>query len=793
MSFPFRTFLTHSLSVLGLLLGILFPATTLAKSNRSLDGTVTTADQQPLEDAQVYLYEVKRGTVTDENGNFHFDDLPAGSFTLSVSYTGYKTITQIVDLRNESPQKLDISLERTTLSTEPLLVTGSSVTATSNIPLDTRVITQEQLSEQGNLTLWQSLEAEGGVNLITNGPGIERPMIHGVTTDRIQIINRGTEYHYQTWDPESGLSMDGNATQQVEILRGPATLEYGGGALGGVVSLAQDRSAPVGQTLGHYQLGLYSNTLGINNQLSLRKATKRNFFGFSAGFNSQADYRPGAEEDEVQATGEEEEKVENSRFNDLQFQLNGGLKRDWGTTELIYEFQRHKNGIVEVPMLYGPTMGNEEEEEGRSIHRPYHGLTNHALISKTDWFRGNSQIHLMLGLQRNRQQEFEEEYGTGSGEEEAAMDLTLNSLNYEAKLIQQWTSKLEMQTGFEGSVRQNISKGEETFVPNADLLEAGAFAILNWKPIDNLTLRGGLRYDLSTIQTEAPEEGNAGSRIEGVPLSIDKQYSNAGGSLGLAYHFAPGSVFKLNAGLGYRMPNIAELTADGILMEQQRYYVGDNDLSPERNWELDASLNHENRNLTVNLHGFYSNYANYITPYQRSSVFYISSPSGVISVYPIFEYRQYAAKIYGGNAGVTLHPEVLPWVSLKSDFQMTIGKNEDTGNPLYRMPAHRWSNSIRLHTDEMGSLIRPEFEVAVRKYFEQDRVAATEDPTEGYLLTDAYLRTSLPVASTQLRFTLAAHNLFNVRYVSHLSLLKEQYVANMGRNITLTARIPFHL
>lgn len=769
----------HATFFWGLLLClVVMLSPSLAQAQRQATGTVTNGQNKPVINAEVYILELNRGTVTNQQGHFSFDDLPARKLTFTVSHVGYQTNTQTIDLGKKAQGSITIQLDRRVVKNSPVLVTGNRVQKATHLPLSSTVIGSDKLASSTEPTLWDLIEKEPGVDLQTNGPGIERPVIRGLSTKRIKILNRGTEYDYQQWDPESGLSMDGSNTEQVEIIRGPATLMYGSGAMGGVISLAQDRPAPNGQTTGAYRLGLYSNTYGINNKVSLKSGHNNYFWGFSGSFDSHADYETGGET-----------LIRNSRYNNLQLQANAGISRSWGTSRLTYEYLQHQNGIVEneeeemIP-------GEEEEEKGREIERPYHNLVNHSLTSETNWYRGKTHLNLTLGLQSNNQQEFEPKSSSGGSEEEAAMDLTLNSFDYQASITQQMGPTVEVTTGVQGDLKSNESKGEETFVPAANYFETGLFAIANWEANDALTLNGGARYDFHSVATHEPEEGGEGQRYFNVPQETDREFSHASGSIGLSYHPADRWTIKSNLGIGYRTPNIAELTADGPLREVHRYIVGDNALNAETSLEGDLRLEFAAANFSLSASGFYNAINNYIYQEQRGLITVVPT-NGQPETYPVFLYRQDQSTLYGGEAGLSVHPQAMPWLQLDSEFSLVIGRNEALDAPLPMMPAPSLNNTITLQKASIGSLHQARFSLSLRRFFKQDRTASFEEETPAYWLTDLSLGSQISLGSLPLQLTLAVNNLFNVQYISHLSLLKYEDIRNRGRNISLTARIPF--
>ena len=280
-----------------------------ARAQKRIRGQVVNEDQQPIANADIYIPELQKGVPSDKDGAFHFTNLPARKLILIISHVRYQETIVSIDLSTKSDQNITATLQKRTVRNEPILVTGTRIKDVRQVSLPVTVIDQRNLGNDPEPTLWDAVSQLPGVALQTNGPGVERPVIRGLSARRIQVINRNIEYDYQKWDPESGLSMDGNNTHQIEILRGPASLQYGSGAMGGVISLAQGRPAPAGKTRGNYRVGLFSNTLGINNRLALNSGHENYYWGFSGSYDSHADYQTG-----------EGETIRNSRYNNLEMQ-----------------------------------------------------------------------------------------------------------------------------------------------------------------------------------------------------------------------------------------------------------------------------------------------------------------------------------------------------------------------------------------------------------------------------------------------------------------------------------------
>ncbi|HEX8903880.1 MAG TPA: TonB-dependent receptor, partial [Longimicrobiaceae bacterium] len=208
-----------------------------------LTGVVTDSAGRPLSDATVAIGALSRATRTGPDGTFTFRSLPAGTYHLDVSLLGYAPEHATVTL----PASGDAPAVRVTLRSTALALQGVVVTGTPNAsdPLRvTQAVTQvsgKQLDRSLGSTVAQTLAREPGIDTRYNGPAAATPVIRGLSGDRVLVLQDGQ----RTGDlsgaaPDHGLSIDPLAATRLEVVRGPASLLYGSGAIGGVVNVIEE-------------------------------------------------------------------------------------------------------------------------------------------------------------------------------------------------------------------------------------------------------------------------------------------------------------------------------------------------------------------------------------------------------------------------------------------------------------------------------------------------------------------------------------------------------------------------
>ena len=292
-----------------------------------------------------------------------------------------------------------------------------------------------------------------------------------------------------------------------------------------------------------------------------------------------------------------------------------------------------------------------------------------------------------------------------------------------------------------------------------------------------LKLQSGIRYDNKTISTK--EIGLPGDPWIYRP-ALDKNYGSFSGSFGTTYNYSEKLLFRANFAAAYRTPNLAELTSNG--QHETRYEIGDQNLRPEDAREADISIHYHKENFTFEIAGFYNMINNYI----------FLSPTGdtTSSGINIYRYTQANSAMFGGEADLHIHPEKLKWIHFETTFSSVIGKQRN-GEYLPFVPAHKLRIELRAENENLFVLKKPYIAIYSTTAFDQNNTAPDETKTLGYTLIDISVGFALKAKNQSMAFSLCANNLFDKKYIDHLSTLKEVGFFNSGRNIALSLRIPF--
>lgn len=712
--------------IISCLLGL---ALTNAYTQNTLQGIVTDSDSNTgIAFANIYFPQLEKGAATDENGRFKIDDLPNGTYRIVCSIIGYGTFSQGIDLPYEGD--LDIQLSATAIEMEGVVVSTPFHKLQSDNVMKVERLTLESLKGKGQTTLAEGITNIPGASSVTTGLSIGKPVIRGLSGNRVLVYTQGIRLENQQFGDEHGLGINASGLESIEVIKGPASLLYGSDALGGVLYLNPEKFAAQNETHGDLNVDYFTNTQGLNTNLGFKTSGKNLKFILRGGLSEHSDYDT------------EDYRVTNSRFKEQDLKTALGYQSTRFKTELRYNFNGSELGIPEE-------LGEQSTDKDPLL--PFQEIDNHILSSKSSVFFSNSSMDVNLGYIFNDRKEFAEEL------DEAELHMKLKTFNYDLKYNLPELGKLETIVGIQGMHQTNANFGEEELIPDATTNDFGilAHSHIHFEAVD---LHMGLRFDNRNIS---------------VDNGIDRSFNSFNGAFGLKFDMFKTIATRINLATGFRAPNLAELTSDGVHEGTNRYEIGNPDLDNEQNFQLDFALEFRNEHFEVSAGAFYNRINDYI---------FISPDGSFIDGDPVYNYLQDDAKLYGGEFGLHLHPHPLDWLHFESSFETVTGA-QDNEDPLPLIPANTLSNTLRFDLKE-GWLKQGYAFMTLRSTFAQDDVSQFETRTGGYSLLSAGLGGNMSLLKHDLQLSISVTNLFNKAYISHLSRLKPDGIFNMGRNFS---------
>ncbi|WP_324719080.1 TonB-dependent receptor [Salinimicrobium sp. HB62] len=754
-----------------IIFGLLLLVVSNAFSQYSLNGKIIDSDSnQPVIGATVQLQKPERAAITDLSGEFLFQNLSEGSYTLIISSLGYGTKTVKANIPEDG--EIRIELSPTAIEMEEVIVSTPFHQLQSENVMKVERVTMENLERTGGNRLTDGLSQIAGVETITTGAGIGKPVIRGLSSNRVLVYAQGVRYENQQFGDEHGLGLSSSGIESIEVIKGPASLLYGSDALGGVLYLNPERYAPADSTIVDAETTYYSNTEGFEANAGIKSSGENFSYLLRGNFGSFSDYETGAGE-----------RVTNTRFTEYDLKGGVGFRNDSYKGDLRYNLNSSFVGIPE---------GIEAQTTSKSKMEPYQQVDNHILSLENSFYFNDSSLDFKIGYLFNNRKEFEEhhedeeheeeeheeehEEEPGHSEGEPALEMHLETFNYDLKYNFPAHGKFETIIGVQGMFQTNTNLAEEILIPDATTTDAGILATTHYH-LEKIDFQAGLRYDFRRISANGYENHELETEVP----ALEREFNSYNGAFGVKVDLTSHFTSRLNLATGFRAPNLAELTSYGSHHGTNRFEIGNRDLDNEQNYQLDLALEYRNQHFEVSTNAFYNSINNYI---------FLNPTGGTMDENPVFEYLQNDAKLYGGEIGLHIHPHPLDWLHIESNYELVIGE-QDNGNHLPLIPAQSVLNTIWVELPEGKNFRNGYASLSLKSVFDQERTGLFETETSGYSLLNAGVGTSLALNSMELNFRLTGTNLLDKTYISHLSRLKPEGIPNMGRNISLGVGVKF--
>lgn len=754
-----------------------------------LSGAVVNEAGEVIAGASVLLHELQRGRVTDEGGRFSFANLKQGDYHLHVHFLGFAALS--LDVRLQQDEQLHIVLKASTLELQEILIENDlTKTNEQQQTQSTDIVSDDFIRKYAGLTLMQSLERLPGIQTINTGIGISKPVIRGLSFNRVAVTENGIKQEGQQWGIDHGLELDQFNVGRVEILKGPASLLYGSDAMAGVLQIKPALFPAEEKVAG--SLSLIGRTVNdhLGSSASIQGHKKNGIvYRLRATAHQYGDYKLPADSFQYNRfiipipNG----RLENTAGEELHLSGAIGLHKRWGYSHLNVSSFNQKIGFF--PGAIGRPLGYRVLDDGnrRNIALPSQHIRHYKVSSNSSIILGRNWLELDLGFQRNDRAELSFPHAHGrpqlDSSDNLAHGLKLDTWSYNARYHIKIDSSTSLILGSSGQYQQNRISGFEFLIPDYNALQLGTFAMLQWQYRPKLFTSLGLRYDLGQLRGDAYTESvfiNGSMTDRQRARLIDRFFHNLSGAWGFSW--TPTAALNLKAHLGssFRLPTIPELGSNGVHHGSFRHEVGDSSLRPERGWQLDLGMNYRRARWEFRLNPYFNYFTNYI--YLR--------PTGIFTFLPeggqIFQYAQGSVVHTGTEMQFEYHLVENLHLALLGEYVWM--KNLDTGVPLpWTSPGSlSWEMEYTFERSPRW-LHKPYVGLDWRWMMAQRRVDRNEEPTPAYQLLNIQLGSDFRLGKRSLQLRLLANNLLNVRYLNHLSRYRLLNLPEPGRNVQIVA------
>jgi iron complex outermembrane recepter protein len=752
-------------------------------------GSITLSDSSntDLSSVSVYIKQINHQIHVENNGDFIVRNLCSGRFEIRISYVGYKSIDTTLTIKDNTAFGF-------VLINQTQLLTG--VTVTSRI-LKKNELTVEvkdtlgglAMEETRGLSLGESLKNIAGVNSLQSGPNISKPVIHGVYSNRILIVNNGVRQEGQTWGNDHAPEIDPFIATKFSVIKGPASIRYGSDAIGGVVLVDPADMPRIPGVDGNVNLVAMTNgRVGVGSAM-IEQAFGDKLEGLSwrlqgtlrkAGNAQAADYYLG-----------------NTGFNEDDYSATLQYNKAHYGVQLYYSMFNTRIGIATASVVgsiedlnaaFTRSQPIDTASFTYNIVRPYQTV-NHQLFKTSgyiDLSKNLGRIEGTYAFQRDVRKEYDADVSFNdslNANNIPDLNFQLNTqtvdLAWEHPAIK---NKIAGSIGFNFITHSNIEQGTsyQQLIPNFLDYGGGVYAIEKLQT-RKWIFEGGLRYDYRWLQAYALDPTNP--TIENKPIY---NWQNATVNLGAEYKFSDHFSALYNFGTAWRPPQVIELFANGIHQSAASFEIGDSSLTLEKAYNNNLSFIFNGEKISFEA-GFYVNYFHHYI-YLKPDSLPVQTIQGA---FPAFTYTQVNALFEGIDLNITY--DITKHLRLVSKTSIVRARNETTNEWLVYIPADRYDNSIRYHWDSTGRWKSFFIGVGNLAVSRQIRVPPNSDyvaPPPGYDLSGMEAGFSIPFYKKYIDINLTVANLTNVSYRDYLNRFR-YYINDLGRNFSLRLMVPF--
>lgn len=773
-----------------------------------IKGTVCDENDKPLAGASVFIYPAEKGTVSDKNGNFVFENLPKGNYIITISYIGYKTFVDSIRLdqnvlRNFHP-------EIATLSLQEVLVTDKHTELRKREEtLNLELVNDDFLKQNLGGSLMNSLERLPGVTTINIGSGQSKPVIRGLGFNRVVVVENNIKHQAQQWGADHGLEIDQFSIDNIEVIKGPASLMYGSDALGGVIDL-RNRKLPSKQSFGgSIDISGKSNNDFIGSSVSLFGRGKLFYANLRATLISYGDYKVPTDSIDIYSyrAALYENQLRNTAGKEQDLHASFGIIRN------DFHSKFHLSNVSSKSGFFANAHGLEprnvdtglHDSSNRDIQYPYQTVNHFKVVNNSLYRTENWKFELNLGFQRNFREEWSQYTEHGYMPAVLPENLSFNpdlerafrKYVYSANGKSVFTAgeNTQFDFGLSSEFQNNITGGRGFIIPDYRQVSLGSIIVAKHHFSGKSMVQAGFRYDFGAINTSEHfdwfatpiiEEGDTSFLYLQRAKNVHRRFSNLTWSAG--YNFNSDKwLLKANVGKSFRMPIAKELAANGVNYHHFSYEVGDAELDPEISYQLDAGVEYCSRKFAIGGSPFVNYFSNYI---------YLNPTSEHDRLYgngnQVFYYTQ--SRVFRYGAELHAHYELLTFIQLGliGEYVHSVQlSGEKKGFTLPFSPPASAILNLKYHKEKLKFAEDVYLSVDFRFTAAQNNIVPPEETTPGYQLINLAFGGDVTFKKQTIGISMQLKNLLNTKYFNHTDFYRLINVPDAGRNFILNISIPF--
>ena len=735
-----------------------------------LSGNVIDASNNaPLEKAVVEIKELGLKFVTDVKGQYHFYDLCAGNYTIVVNHISCDSVVLKTAVQRNQIKNFRLPHSFNQLETVSVRSKKDLMVNTIREELSAKAIEKTRGQSLGEI-----LKQVNGVAVLQTGSTIFKPVIHGLHSQRILLVNNGVRLESQQWGTDHAPEIDPFIADKFTVLKGAGALRYGSDAIAGAVLI---EPKPLLKQAG--KNAEFNSTYFSNNRQyvfnGMYEASPLNLPEFS--YRIQATYKKGGN------ARTPDYWLYNTGLEEFNYSATAGYRKNRFNTELFFSSFQTALGI-----FMGAHVGNLTDLQNAiqskkpiqnidqfsyEILRPRQSVQHTTVKSKSQYLLLNDhKINLILSYQSNVRQEYDRALLSPRPELDLNITTTLVDLNYESAS----SKKRQYAFGTNAMLQENVWTGSRFFIPNFRVQNIALYATQSLN-LNDWMLDGGLRYDFKSLTTFRNQNDALSS--------IERTFGNASGTLGATYKITPNLRWLINSAFAWRAPQVNELYVNGLHHGTASFEIGNPDLKSEKALNFSTQLKYQSdSSWQVDL----TLYNNIINDFINMNP---STPATLTlrGAYPTFKFIQTNALLRGLDLSVqkTLNSHF----STSAKTALLWATDRKTKDWLIQMPANRVEGEFT-YSFNTNALKNAAVELRLLHMMQQTRIPKNIPdylpPPSAYNLLNVDFNTDLMLGKQTINLGVAVLNLLNERYRDYMNRFR-YFNDEPGRSINLRCKI----
>ena len=734
----------------------------------------------PIVGATVRILELNRVSHTNAMGEFTFSNLPAGTYNVFAQVIGFAPATNTVQLADNTVET-EFLLHESAIEMEEIVVSASPYARTADDQYQSAESkSMAELHASPGSSFAEEIEDIPGVSVRWNGSAPARPMMRGLTDNDVLVLEDGLRVgDISTFDPAHAVPIEPEAVEQIDVVRGPASVMFGPNAVGGLVNVITDliptassntvsgRVSVLGNTVSDLYSGYFTTTISDGSSAfkvsagGLHSQDIRIPDGFYTDPGTNQGYQLDRVPQSFDRTSEESAGYSYTGtfgligFGAKHYQMNYGIPGD--PIDAMYEnptFSRiqMEKYSVELRGLFevGGSFVNRIKLNANSVDYTH---SEHPTAPDVD--SAGNPIGTYSEFEQNNFHQ--NNYNT--------------TLQFYLQPMGNWQGTLGIWTNFD-----NLTIGGlQPLGPNTLTADIAGYLYEEYTASENTRFQGAIRYDYNKIQTN-PDASSLSPRFQ--TMDTSRLASAVTGSIGVIQRLTNELTGTLSIARSFRAPTQQELFGYGPDDASASFILGDASLVPETGLEFDLSLKGQYSGLSFEVSPYINLISNYLYSYFPGGTDTTQEPN-----YPYRQFAQTDGRLYGFD--LTASAQLVDhWAMTVSGSYVNAAAVRDSVTPLPFIPPLKGSLRLNYQDDTYSGMI--EWRVAAA----QNNLGIGDTPTAGYGIINLGAGIRLPQDGVVHNISVHCDNALNQVYRDNLSVLKD-FIPQPARGFRLNYDLVF--